>query len=190
MPRTRLIQIVRFVAAPAGVTALPHGLNLDGVPQVPHEVFAVGAGSFNVTVSATTVTLTNTGGKAIDVDVWVQLEHTIPYAIGADGVKSMVPRPFIVIAGGGGGGGGGAEQVFTYIATGAEGSDFFIPLPAARPDADYVPQVTCGGVVNILGIDCPDLVAGVDRTINHFHVITSGAVTAGDRFDVTVEQRT
>jgi len=50
--------------------------------------------------------------------------------------------------------------------------------------------VRCGGVANILGIDMPDLVPGVDRTVNQFHVVTSGAVTAGDRFDVTVTQRT
>ena len=85
--------------------------------------------------------------------------------------------------------GAGGTQVFTYVATGLEGSDFFIVLPVARPDDDYVPQVTCGGVTAILGVDCPDLAAG-DRTTTQFRVVTSAAVQAGDLFDVTVEQRT
>lgn len=191
MPRTKLQQIVRFVNAPKGLAALPHGINLDGVPQKPDVCIAITDGSISYDVTATEVIVNNLGADPVDVDVWLMLNHTIPRQIGADGTTGMVPRPFLVIARPGGGSGPGTDtQEFTYIATGLEGSDFFIPLPAPRVDANYNPDVRGGGVANILGIDAPDLVPGVDRTVNQFHVITSGAVTAGDRFDVTVTQRT
>lgn len=78
---------------------------------------------------------------------------------------------------------------YTYTATGAEGSDFVIPLPATRVDDNYVPQVTCGGVDASLTFDCPDLISS-DRTTSQFRVIASAALQAGDRLDVVVHPRT
>lgn len=90
---------------------------------------------------------------------------------------------------GGSVGGGGALTVFTYVCTGAEGSDFFIPLPIALVDDNYIPQVTKGGVAALYDLECPDLVAA-DRTTVQFRVITAAAVQLGDRLDVVVHQRT
>lgn len=190
MARTRLRQIVRFPVIPKGPLVLPHGINLDGVPQVPDQVIAVSAGAIDVTVTSTEVTVTNLGDAATSADVWLYYDHTIDRAYGPDSqmLPGMVPRAFIVIARPGGGA-AVAEQVFTYIATGLEGSDFFIPLPAVRANDNYVPQVTNGGVANILAYDQPDLGA-TDRKVNEFRVISSGALTAGDRLDCVVAQRT
>jgi hypothetical protein len=89
-----------------------------------------------------------------------------------------------------GGGGNGHDYVaFTYICSGAEGSDFTITIPV--PDSpllntSYIPQVTCGGVSTILAFDCPF----GDRTVNDFRVISTAAVTAGDRLDVVIHYTT
>jgi hypothetical protein len=84
--------------------------------------------------------------------------------------------------------GGGLTQNFTYIATGAEGSDFNVPLPAARLNDDYVVMATLGGVSVLFAFDCPDLIAG-DRTTAQFRMVTSVALTAGDRIDFSVQDR-
>lgn len=191
MARTRLRQIVRFPVIPKGLFALPHGINLDGVAQVPDLVIAISAGSITVNVTSTEVQVTNLGDAVTSADVFLYYDHTIDRAYGPDSqmLPGMVPRPFIVIALPGGAAGAVADQVFTYIATGLEGSDFFIPLPAVRANDNYVPQVTNGGVANILAYDQPDLVA-TDRKVNEFRVISSGALTAGDRLDCVVQSRT
>lgn len=80
-----------------------------------------------------------------------------------------------------GGGGSGNPQIFQYVATGLEGSDFTVTLPAPRASDSY--RVFCqqDGVADILAVDCPDILAG-DRTVNDFRVVTTAAVTAGDQF--------
>lgn len=93
--------------------------------------------------------------------------------------------------GSGGGGSGGVLAAFTYTATGAEGSDFFIPFPVALTTDDYIPSVTKGGGAQQELYDCkmPDDVAA-DRTTLQFRIITAAAVLEGDKLDVIVVQRT
>jgi hypothetical protein len=91
---------------------------------------------------------------------------------------------------GGGGGGSGALAAFTYTCTGAEGSDFFIPFPAALSTDDYIPSVTKGGgsQQELYDVKMPDDDAA-DRTTLQFRVITAADVLEGDKLDVIVIQR-
>jgi hypothetical protein len=73
------------------------------------------------------------------------------------------------------------DQDFVYTATGSEGSDFFVSLPAARPNVGYRVSVAYDGIANILGIDMPNI-SGGDRTTTQFRVVTSSSPQAGDRF--------
>lgn len=86
---------------------------------------------------------------------------------------------------GGGGGGGATITAFRYTADGSEGSDFFIPLPAAQANDSYFLTMTTSGVTELLVVDLPDIAAG-DRTTTQFRVITSAAVQLGDQFDIFV----
>jgi hypothetical protein len=59
-------------------------------------------------------------------------------------------------------------------------------LPAPRLALGYLVQATLSGVALIFGVDCPDLVPGVDRTLTQFHVVTTFPLTAGDQIDFSV----
>lgn len=76
-------------------------------------------------------------------------------------------------------------QAFRYTCTGAEGADFFVPLPVARANDSYRVQATAAGMTLLLGFDCPDLVAA-DRTTTQFRVRTTASVTAADQIDFLV----
>jgi hypothetical protein len=103
-------------------------------------------------------------------------------------MEHLANPPFVSL-GGGGSSSGGAAQAFTYVATGAEGSDFFITLPVAQANDNYIPSVSNGGVADILIFDMPDIIAG-DRTTTQFRIITSASIQAGDRLDVLIFSRT
>jgi len=113
---TRLIQIVPFTAVPAsGTVALPHQINVNGVPEKPDFVAADTAG-FTVTVTAAQVSVTNNGASPASVNVWLELKHTTSRQLGTvpDTLyPSLIPRPFVV-ASGGGSGGGGSTYAFVY----------------------------------------------------------------------------
>lgn len=85
----------------------------------------------------------------------------------------------------GGSGSSGNPQAFRFTATGAEGSDFVVLLPAPRASDVYHVEATLAGAALIYGIDCPDILAG-DRTTLQFRVVTTFPVTAGDQFDFVV----
>jgi hypothetical protein len=85
----------------------------------------------------------------------------------------------------GGSGSSGNPQAFRFTATGAEGSDFTVLLPAARASDVYHVEATLAGAALIIGIDCPDLLAG-DRTTTQFRVVTTFPLTAGDQIDFVV----
>jgi hypothetical protein len=67
----------------------------------------------------------------------------------------------------------------TYVATGAEGEDFRVPIGQTMPDADYDILWQPMGMAAIPVIDLPNN-AG-DRTVDDFRVITNGPLTAGDK---------
>lgn len=98
----------------------------------------------------------------------------------------FVPASFTGDASGGGGGVPGF-QAFRYTVTGAEPSlsDFMVTLPVARANDTYRVQGTLAGVVVIVGIDLPDLVAG-DRTTTQFRFVSTAPMTAGDQIDFLV----
>ncbi len=78
------------------------------------------------------------------------------------------------------------RQTFRYVATGAEGSDFIINLPATRPDVNYNAVVNGGGLANLLDFET----VAADNTTTQIHVISSGVLTAADVLLVTVDQLT
>lgn len=103
------------------------------------------------------------------------------------GVPTIAPGLPIVNVGGsndtGGGGGGVVTDSFIFVATGAEGDTFPVPLPLVRADVNYVAHVTGAGFAGgFLILDAP--VAGY--ALDHIQVKTSAPVVAGDRIAVTV----
>lgn len=93
----------------------------------------------------------------------------------------------------GSGGGGGADilAAFTYTATGAEGSDFFIPFPVALATDNYIPAVSKGGGAQqeLYDYQMPDD-AAADRTTLQFRIILATDIRSGDKLDVIVVERT
>lgn len=92
---TQLKNIVRFVAAAAGVpTSLPHNLNIDDLDVFP-DLAIPSIGGFTITANATTITVTNLGTIAANVDVYVEHWHTVERAF--DNVSTLVlaPQPLI-----------------------------------------------------------------------------------------------
>lgn len=79
---------------------------------------------------------------------------------------------------------GRPSQTKRYVAVGGE-SDFNVVLTTPLATDVYTVVATCAGVAIIVGIDCPDLLAG-DRTTTQFRVITTLALTAGDQIDFNI----
>lgn len=182
----QLQSIVTFTNIPVGVTSLPHLLNVRDVAVVPDILLCVTAGSIEATADDTNVTITNLGAGAIDVQVYALHDHSIQRAYGAVANKNLTPQPFVVIAAPSSGGGGVTGiQAFTYVCTGAEGTNFTVTLPAPRADADYVVVPGLAGVNTTYAIDINDAL----RTVNDFNVDTSAPVIAGDQIDFVVMQR-
>jgi hypothetical protein len=99
---TRLIQVVPFTNVVAGATVLlPHKININGVSRLPDFVIT-DAGGFNVAVTLTDVAVTNNSGALGNVNVWLELKHTIPRQL--DGIANLTPQPFIALNGEGSGG--------------------------------------------------------------------------------------
>jgi hypothetical protein len=82
-------------------------------------------------------------------------------------------------------------RAFTrVIAQPADGSDFFvnIPAPPMPTDAYVVTGAQSGGAV-IVGLEFPDT-APADRTTTQFRVITSAALSSGDTIDFVLTLKT
>jgi len=184
----RLHQVLSFAnVAGGGNASLPHSLNVNAVALIPDRIFFDTAG-FTATADATQVTVTNTTGGILSVDVWLEILHSELRVFGAEATTFLIPRPFVSI-GGSAGGGSGTAQVFRYSASGAEGSDFFITLPAARASDAYRIQMTQAGGATVIGYSLPDAVAG-DRTTTQFRVQTTTSLVSGHVFDIRVEDPT
>jgi hypothetical protein len=102
---SQIFNIVRFTGLDNGVpTALPHGLNLDGIKLTPDQCLP-SAGGFFVSVDDTNVTVTREPGAADSVDILVSYETSSDRVFGpsnpqpnADGTPSglghLDPNPF------------------------------------------------------------------------------------------------
>lgn len=185
---TQLNQVLSFTGVAAGATsALAHNININATPVLPDLVFRDNGDFSIVSVTTTTVTVRNDGAVQADLNVWLWRQHTFDRAYGGSGTTNLSPQPFVPAAGGAGGAGG--SVAFRYIVTGLEPdtSDFMVTLPAPQLADTYKVQATLAGVVNIVGIDCPDIVAG-DRTLTQFRVVTTFPMTAGDQIDFLVTE--
>lgn len=102
----RLIQILSFANVPGGggVAVLPHAINVHGIPTAPDFV-ALDVGGFAIAVTATNVTVTNNNDSPTNVNVWLELKHSVTRVLGAAQTTTLAPRPFVAAAGGSGGGG-------------------------------------------------------------------------------------
>lgn len=189
----RLEQVLTFTNVAAGGTAvLPHALNVNGRAVIP-DFAAVNNGNFDVLVPGTDaaqVTVRNDGLAIGTVNVRIWYDHTILRVYGSDLTTQLTPAPFVIRgAGGGGGGSGSTQQVFRYtIVQPADGSDFMVALPVAMPNDLYSVFPALSGVTSIVGIDCPDILAG-DRTTTAFRVETTGELSDGDFIDFMVVER-
>ncbi len=187
---TVLVQIITFTNVAAGATVvLPHGINVNGTPYIPD--FAVrDNGNFDInSVTTTQISVTNTALVPQTLNVYLWLWHTLARQYGAVQTTFLVPRPFVPAASGSSGSGSGDPQRFVYVATGVEGTDFLITLPAARLLALYNVEVQLQGSTTSYGITCPHPAPG-DRTTTQFRVVTTAALTAGDQLYCVVADPT
>lgn len=184
---TRLNQVLTFTAVSAGGTvALSHAINVQGVSVRPDLIYFDNASFSFVSCTPTVLTVKNNAATTQTLDAWLERKHTIDRAFGGKQVTFITPHPFVVAgATSSGGGGGSSVTTIRYVATGAEGSDFFVTLPAARANDTYKVSASCAGVAQIFGMDMPDLLAG-DRTLTQFRVVTTGSLTVGDQIDFIV----
>lgn len=78
------------------------------------------------------------------------------------------------------------QIIVTYTATGSEGTDFMVTLPATLTDAYEVSFFGAAGAASIPDVwDFPDTLAG-DRTSTQFRVLVPAALSAGDVFKFRV----
>lgn len=194
MPNTLKQQFSVTVGAGASVV-FPHTLNVNGIAVKPDHLefdrLNTGLDCNPVNVTTTTFQVDNPTLGAITCNVLLEAWHTIEREFG-QGVQSiaggLTPQPFVVRDGGSSTSASNA-QVFQYVATGAEGSDFNVPLPIARANDTYLIQCTLGDVTLILAYQFPNTLVG-DRTTTQFRVVTTAAVSAGDTFMFFIEDPT
>jgi hypothetical protein len=104
-PLTQLNQVLSFVDIGAGETAaLSHDININGRAVVPDIVFRDNSAFSIVSVTASLVTVRNDGDGVGTLNVWLQRQHTIDRAYGADQTTELVPHPFVPAVGGSGDG--------------------------------------------------------------------------------------
>ena len=101
MPATTLKNIVQFAGLVVGVpVAIPHGINLLGVPKAPHITIPRVAG-FVVAVDTVNVTVTRVPtSPGPDLDVFVWFFHTIDAVFPAPVTTTPAGFPFILQPGG------------------------------------------------------------------------------------------
>jgi hypothetical protein len=122
--RTRLIQVLLFTNVPGGggVATLPHGININDIPQAPDFVAADTSG-FGIAVTATDVTVTNNNALDTTVNIWLELKHTIPRQLGAAQTLGLTPRPFVAASGSSGGNNSGWTDDGTTVRLTDAGDD-------------------------------------------------------------------
>jgi hypothetical protein len=175
-----ILQTIQAVTIPAGnVLVLAHGLRNGLIGLKPNVVQPDRDTPLVVTgADDTNVSYSNPDVDAHTANFLVQSDHSIQQAFPTS------PLEFYY-QGGGTGGAAATEQRFRYTATGAEGSDFFVPLPAARANDSYIITAALVNASTIYGFRFPD--ASIpDRKTTEFRMITTVALTAVDAFDFRV----
>jgi hypothetical protein len=78
-------------------------------------------------------------------------------------------------------------EIVNYVATGAEGTDFFVSIGVVMANDSYGLVWSPAGMSNNLipAVDLPNIAAN-DRTTTQFRVVTSAALTAGDKLTFMV----
>jgi hypothetical protein len=182
-----LQQVLTFANVGAGVqVALAHNLHsAAGVPFLPDIVYRDN-GDFSIdAVTTTLVTVTNNGTLPSTLNAYLVREHSSVRVIGGV-LANLSPQPFIPAV-------GttfiSTAQIFRYTATGLEGTDFNVILPAARANDLYQVTASMSGAASIVAFDFPDILVG-DRTTTQFRVVTSAELTAADQIDFFVEDAT
>jgi len=184
---TRLKQILTVTALAGGATVvLAHALNWNGravVPDYAEPSIADTYGDLAITAATTTtVTVENMGLAAVTATILIESWHTIERDFGAAQTVALTPQPFVPARAGASSTSGVTAQ--RYTAAGGE-TDFMVTLTNPKLVDTYKITATCAGVSMIVGVDCPDLLAG-DRTTTQFRVITSAPLTAGDQIDFVI----
>lgn len=182
-------QIIASGSVNSGASVvLNHNLNVAGTKLVP-DVVMLDNPDFDCTAATTTtVTVINNGAGAQTCNVRVVWDHSILREYANNATTQLSPAPFVIRGASVTSGSVGSTQTFRYTATGAEGSDWNITLPAARANDAYVVIATLAGVTSIYGLSCPDTLVS-DRTTTQFRVVTTVSVTAGDQIDFIVMDR-
>ncbi len=175
-----ILQVIQAITIPAGNTlVVAHGLR-NGLNALKPNIVQPDRDTPILVTSAddTNVEYSNPDIDAHTANFLVQFDHSIQQAV------KGAPIEFYY-QGGGTGGAAATEQVFRYTADGGDGSDFFIPLPAARANDSYV---ITASLVNAPAIYAWRFPEGSipDRTTLQFRMITTVALTIGDVFDFRV----
>lgn len=186
MANNRLWNVLAFTnVAAGGSVALPHLLQNNSDAKIPDYGWINNA-VFTATADDTNVTVTNNSGAIATVQVLVCSIHSLIRVFGGTSVPNLIPQPYWII-----GSGSSATvvgpQVQRYTAVGGE-SDFNVVLTTPRPNDSYSVFPTQAGMASVVGIDCPDTLAG-DRTALQFRVRTTAALTAGDIIDFLITAR-
>lgn len=187
MPPSHIQQVLTFnnVAA-LGTATQNHTININGTQKIPSRCW-VDNGNCSVTsLTSTQVEVTNNNGAGPEtVRVWLEYIYSSNREFGG-----VAPFEGFIAAGGVSGGGSGSVLGFTHAYdVGTDGTDFFVTLPYAWATDDYVVTCTMGGTTSIVGVDCPNIVAG-DRTTTTFRVILTAELQTGDDLDFIITDRT
>jgi hypothetical protein len=136
----QLENIVQFVAVGAGLTVVQsHGLaTQQGKPLTPDLIARQTTGDFTITVTSTTVSVTNNGASATNVDVWVRSHHTFERCFGGDQNTTLPVQPFEL----GGPGSGVTTTLQQAYTNGAAGSSQDITLSAANGPIRLIAEST------------------------------------------------
>lgn len=184
----QLYQTLAFTnVVAAGSMTRPHNINAGGAAYIPDEI-DVDNSAFIVTgYTATTITVKNISLTTASCTALLKLWHSMTRALGTNTVYGnmavgLTPRPFVAA---GGGGAAGLAQTWLFTATGTEGNDFMVTLPVPHPTATYGAQATCSDCAVFLQFQLPTATGG-DRTTTQMRVVTSVAVTAGDRIEFRI----
>lgn len=84
--------------AAGGSAALPHGLNIEGIAEIPDFLWQDNP-NFSLTADNVDVTVTNNSDAIASVVVMCEMPHSISRVFGVEGQESLAIRPFVPTVG-------------------------------------------------------------------------------------------